>query len=236
MKYRSPVLPPAVFRLLCLVPLPLALFSVGGCVGTGSKPRVVTVAPLPHDVPGTTLPAEGIESVRYAENLKAYPINRYVDPSNRGVMHEGHVLYRVETSARWNLRPNRPVPVPRGPAVAAVSNPALHASPLPGELTAELARQKEATRTVIGQGERLSSSINRLQAALDQTAQTAEEQRKLRAELLAAKNRLDQLERERAETVRAENPPTPGPTPPPLPTRAAAGADGTRADSFESPR
>ena len=211
-------------RFLSLVGLAL----LGGCA---THPKTVLVSPLPRDVPGTTLASEGIESVRYAENVKAYPINRYVDPANRGVMHEGHTLYRVETSARWNLRPNQPVPVPLGPQAVVVRNAAAHPGPLPGELTAELSRQKEATRTVIAQGERLSGSIDRLQSALNQTAEMTQQQRRMQADLSQAQGRIEQLEKERRERD------TSGgtanlPTPSPLPT---ATPDAQKPDGFESP-
>lgn len=204
----------------------LALF--GGCA---THPRTVVVPTLPRDVPGNTLPSEGIESVRYAENIKAYPMNRYVDPANHGIMHEGHTIYRVETSARWNLRPNQPVPVPLGPRAVVVRDPAAHPGPLPGELTAELSRQKEATRTVIAQGQRLSGSIDRLQNALNQTGEMAQAQAKMQADLTRAQGRIEQLEKERRERE------TSGgtanlPTPPPLPTAAP---DAQKADGFESP-
>lgn len=199
--------------------------------GCATHSKTVLVSPLPRDVPGTTLSSEGIESVRYAENIKAYPVNRYVDPANRGIMHEGHTLYRVETNARWNLRPNQPVPVPLGPTVAVVLNPAVHPGPLPGELTAELTRQKEATRTVIAQGERLGGSIDRLQNALNQTADMAQEQRKMQAELTREQGRIEQLEKERRDRETSGGPAN-VPTPPALPT---ATPDAQKADGFESP-
>jgi hypothetical protein len=34
------------------------------------------------------LPSDAIESVRYAENIKTYPLGRYVDPNNSRIMHE----------------------------------------------------------------------------------------------------------------------------------------------------
>ena len=224
MKIAAPVLPALLSCCISLASLAL----LGGCA---THPKTVVVPPLPRDVPGTTLSGDGIESVRYAENIKAYPVNRYVDPANRGVMHEGHTLYRVETSARWNLRPNQPVAVPLGPLVAVVRNPAAHPAPLPGELTAELARQKEATRTVIVQGERLSGSIDRLQSALNQTSEMAQAQKKMQADLNRAQGRLEQLEKERQDRV------TSGgtadlPTPSPLP---AATPDAQKPDGFESP-
>ncbi len=220
--------PDPVRSLVGLCAVLAACLPLGGCA---TAHKTVVVSPLPRDVPGNTLPSEGIESVRYTENIKAYPINRYVDPANRGLMHEGHTIYRVETSPRWNLRPNQPVGVPMGPRVA-VRNSAANPSPLPGELNAELARQKEATRTVIAQGERLSGSIDRLQGALNQTAATADDQRKLRAELLKTQGRVDQLEKERLEKSASGGPDAPTPSPA-LPK--ASPVDGQKSDSFESP-
>ena len=207
------------------------LAGVALLAGCATHPKAVLVSPLPRDVPGTTLPSEGIESVRYAENIKAYPVNRYVDPANRGLMHEGHTIYRVETSARWNLRPNQPVAVPLGPRVAVVRNPASHPGPLPGELTAELSRQKEATRTVVAQGERLSGSIDRLQNALSQTAEMAQQQRVMQAELTRAQGRIEQLEKDRQERAAAGGT-VDLPMPSPLPT---ATPDARKSDGFDSP-
>ena len=219
--------PDPILSVLGLCAALAACLPLGGCA---SAHKTVVVSPLPRDVPGNMLPSEGSESVRYTENIKAYPVNRYVDPANRGIMHEGHTIYRVETSPRWNLRPNQPVGVPMGPRVA-VRNPASNPSPLPGELNAELARQKEATRTVIAQGQRLGSSIDRLQGALDQTAATAEEQRKLQAELLKTQNPVEQLEKDRAEKGASGG--TDVPTPTPLPQTSPA--NGQKPESFESP-
>ena len=98
--------------------------------------------------PGTTLPSEGIESVRYAENLKAYPLARYIDPNNRRLMHE------VTPSIVWKPRPGGIFTrsnwrtVERGPDSvlrARVSNEA----PERDELIVELNRQKEATKAVL---------------------------------------------------------------------------------------
>lgn len=220
--------PDPVFPVVGLCAALAACLPMGGCA---SAHKTVVVSPLPRDVPGNTLPSDGIESVRYTENIKAYPVNRYVDPANRGIMHEGHTIYRVETSPRWNLRPNQPVPVPLGPTVATTRNSAAHPGPLPGELTAELARQKEATRTVIAQGQRLSGSIDRLQGALDQAAATADEQRKLRGELLKTQNRVEQLEKDRQAASATGGPDAPTPTPLPK----ASPEDRQKSDSFESP-
>ncbi|MDQ3624839.1 MAG: hypothetical protein M3463_20550, partial [Verrucomicrobiota bacterium] len=95
-------------KLVLLIPLTLLL---AGCASR----RAPVVRVTPHAVPGTTLPSEGMESVRYAENIRAYPLGRYIDPNNSRIMHEGHTLYRVESTSKWNLHPNQPVAVPLGP-------------------------------------------------------------------------------------------------------------------------
>ena len=58
-----------------------------------------------------TLPlllAEPVSSngLRTGDQLREYRLGRYVDARDPLVMHEGHPVYRVETSARWDLRPN----------------------------------------------------------------------------------------------------------------------------------
>jgi hypothetical protein len=53
------------------------------------------------------------DGLRTNEQLKEYRLGRYVDARDPFVMHEGHPLYRVETSARWDLRPNNGASLPR---------------------------------------------------------------------------------------------------------------------------
>jgi len=43
--------------------------------------------------------------VRYSEAVRAYHIGRYTDPNDDLVMHEQHVVYRVEENTRWDFRP-----------------------------------------------------------------------------------------------------------------------------------
>jgi len=43
--------------------------------------------------------------VRYPEVLHAYHIGRYADPNDSLVLHEQHVVYRVEENTRWDFHP-----------------------------------------------------------------------------------------------------------------------------------
>ena len=157
----------------------------------GRHEPIVRVTPA--SVPGTALPAEGMESVRYAENLKTYPLGRYVDPNNPGIMHEGHSVYRVETTAKWNLHPNPASPVSSGP-VTRVRDTAKSPVLLRDELFSELNRQKEATKAVIQSGQTVTQKLGELASAVQQTRQTAGQNTRLQKEIDSANRRLDLLE------------------------------------------
>ena len=157
--------------------------------------RQPTVIHTSRSVPGTTLSKESIESVRYAENIKAYNVGRYVDPNNQLLMHERHVVYRVETTAKWNLYPNAPATVALGPALQII-DPARKDGPITAEVIAEVNRQKEATQTVIEQGKRLNDTLTQMASALDASKQVAEQSRQLKTEIDLTKQRLDLLETE----------------------------------------
>ena len=144
---------------------------VGGCASvekptTSSTPAPViaskTVTPPPAaPVAGTQLDQKNTENVRYGDSLKAYPINRYVDPNDPNVMHEGHVVYRREASGAWNLNPNAPTVVPLGPALA-VADAAKQPNPLPAELEQKMAEQNQLMASLIEQNESLSKELARL--------------------------------------------------------------------------
>ena len=169
--------------------IPLLLLSA---CASNRTPRLLNMS---HPVPGTTLPSDDIESVRYSENIKAYNVGRYVDPNNALVMHERHVVYRVETTAKWNLHPNAPATVALGPAVQII-DPARKEGPTTAEVIAEVNRQKAATQTVIDQGKRLNDSLMHISSALDASKQVAEQNRQLKTDLDLTKQRLDLLETE----------------------------------------
>ena len=171
-------------RILLLLPLLL----IPACAS--KKPVIVS---MPHAVPGTVLPSEDMESVRYGENLKAYPVGRYVDPNNSLVMHEGHTVYRVETTAKWNLHPNGPANVPLGPAVGIV-DPAHKDGPLTPEIAAEIERQKAATQALLQQGSRLNQTLGQLSQSVVATKQISDDNARLKSALSLTEQRLETLE------------------------------------------
>jgi len=171
-------------RILIFIPL----IFLSACAS--KKPVIVQMPPA---VSGTILETEDMESVRYGENLKAYSIGRYVDPNDGLVMHEAHTVYRVETTAKWNLHPNEPVNVPGGPVIGII-DPAHKDSPLTPEVVAEVDRQKAATMALIEQGQRMNQALNQLSKILPVTAQVAQENAQLKNEVTMTEKRLDALE------------------------------------------
>ena len=147
---------------------------VGGCATTETKTvsAAPTVAPPATVAPvaGTQLDQGNVEKVRHSDSLKAYPVNRYVDPNNPNVMHEGHVIYRREQPAGWNLNPNAPTVVPLGPALA-VADGARQPNPLPAELEQKMAEQNQLMASLIEQNESLSKELARLNKEIGELRQ-----------------------------------------------------------------
>ena len=145
--------------------LGLAAAVFAGCATTEKKttvaaPAVTAVKPA-APVAGTQMDQANVEKVRFSESLKAYPVNRYVDPNDPNVMHEGHVLYRRENTGGWNLNPNAPTVVPLGPALA-VADGAKQPNPLPAELEQKMAEQNQLMASLIEQNESLAKELARL--------------------------------------------------------------------------
>lgn len=138
-------------KYLALIPL---LF-VASCA---SRPQLA-VRPAPPAA------VEPVEAVRYSEVVRAYYIGRFVDPNHPETMHEQHPVYRIETSARWNLHPGsaRTANLLNPPPDAAFAPP-----PANDAAVAEMNRQREATERVMSEAARLSRSYEELQAIFSQ--------------------------------------------------------------------
>ncbi|MGC4015086.1 MAG: hypothetical protein QM755_11310 [Luteolibacter sp.] len=166
-----------------------------------SKPaqRIVPVTP---EMSGRMLKRGETTSVRHPEVVKAYPVGRYVEPRKRGVMHEAHTLYRVESSPEWNLtRPPGPPTIPMPTSTAA--------KPLGSELTVELNRQRQATQAVIQGGQVVSDKLTEMTAALQQNRVLAEQNAAMRKELQTTQQRLETLEHEMRSRLPATPPNAP---------------------------
>ena len=140
--------------------LSLALL-LAGCASSTNPVVDVDPAFLPQKQDGK----EDIASVRTPEQVKAYPVGRYEDPNDPDVMHEGHTVYRAETSPEWNTAPNAPTSLPLGPGEMATANPSQQHTALTAELEQRLKQEDQLLHTTYEQNERLALEIKTLQAA-----------------------------------------------------------------------
>ncbi|MBN8711364.1 MAG: hypothetical protein BGO12_14465 [Verrucomicrobia bacterium 61-8] len=82
------------------------------CLGAGCATRKDSTPK--SVVPGTSVSARRMASVRTPEVVKAYPAGRYTDPNFPDEMHERHTVYRREQSPDWNYLPDPPPILPTG--------------------------------------------------------------------------------------------------------------------------
>jgi hypothetical protein len=129
-----------------------------GCASSNPPTVDVGAGPLPQkqDVSDSA-------SVRTPEQLKAYPVGRYEDPDDSDVMHEGHTVYRAETSPEWNTDPNEPTSLPLGPGEMAAADPSQQHVALTAELEQRLKQEDQLLQTTYEQNERLAQEIAKLE-------------------------------------------------------------------------
>ncbi len=137
--------------------------------------------------------------IRCPEVLHAYHIGRYADPNDSLVLHEQHVVYRVEENTRWNLHPGTV-----GGSTAMPRDAAFAPAPVNDAILAEVNSQRLATAQIMMQAQTLSSALAQFQTALQQTKTNLQETALLRASVNEMKQRLNTL-----ETTQKQLPPAP---------------------------
>jgi hypothetical protein len=156
-------------------------------------------------------PAADHSAVRYPEMVRAYHFGRYVDPNDDMVMHEQHVVYRVEENTRWNLQPLRAATIGGNGVHPTVSTPrdaAFSSLPVNDAVLAEVNAQKLATVEIMMQAQTLTSALAQFQAALQQTRTNLQETAVLRDSVIEMKKRLDALETAQKQPTPSSNLPT----------------------------
>ncbi|MGP8199548.1 MAG: hypothetical protein ACLQU4_08625 [Limisphaerales bacterium] len=147
-------------------------------------------------------------TVRYPEVVRAYHIGRYADPNDNLVMHEQHVVYRVEENTRWDLRPASAGGDVFFPVVPSPRDAAFSPLPVNDAVLAEINAQKLATVQIMVQARTLSLALAQFQAALQQTRTNLQETAALRASVIQMKKRLDALETAQEQPQPSPNFPT----------------------------
>ena len=155
----------------------------------------LTLRPLPQPSP----PAMENSDVRYPEAVRAYHVGRYTDPNDDLILHEQHVVYRVEENTRWNFHPG---PVD-GSAIALPSAHDSAFSPVPvnDAILAEVNSQRIATAQIMAQARLLSVALARVQITLLDTKTNLQATAAMRATLSEMKQRLDALEANQGQSL-----------------------------------
>jgi hypothetical protein len=154
----------------------------------------------------TALPASaagqpvGSAAFRTDERLKEYRFGRYVDPRDPLAMHEGHPIYRVESTARWDLRPQT------GSTVSPRQSAAASSSSTNDAVVAEVNKQRAATRAFIEQTAELNQKLTELSQAVGQTEEIAKQNLALKHDLADLREHLDAVDAQLHETKPLSSP------------------------------
>jgi len=179
----------------------IPLLLVAACA---SQPKLVV---RPNSPPAV----EPVESVRYAEVVRAYQVGRSVDPNHPETMQEQHQTYRIESTARWNLHPGpqNTVNLLNPPPDAAFALP-----PTNDVMIAEMNRQREATARVMQEAARLAQSYGELQQVIGEMRNVARNSVLMNARLATAEQRVAEFAK---ELERLTIPPAPAANDVPVP-------------------
>jgi hypothetical protein len=123
-------------------------------------------------------------SPRASKIVKVYGIGRYVDPGDGRIMHERHVVYRLEEDSGWTLQPSANQPeVLLGP-ILGLPKAEYAPEPLNGEVGRDLIATKQSS-----------------QAALEGVRSVTQDQIKIREDLAQSLKRINQNEETLAQEI-----------------------------------
>ena len=178
-------------KYIALIPL----VFVASCA---SRPKYV-FQPVPP------VAGEPIEAVRYGEVVRAYHVGRFVDPYHPETMHEQHSVYRIETSARWNLHPG---PLNTANLLNPPPDAAFAPPPTNDALLAEMNRQRENTARVMQEAARLAQSYVELQGIVVEMKNVARNNVLVSGRLANTEQRVAEFAKELQKLSSPPSPPT----------------------------
>jgi hypothetical protein len=175
----------------------LPLLFITSCAAHPHKKTVAAAAPA-----GRPISSNGL---RTADQLREYRLGRYVDRRDPLVMHEGHPVYRIESSARWDLRSNNNSSLPRRDII---QTPTVSTN---DAVVAEVNKQRAATRAFTEQTAALNQKLNSLGEVVGQTQEVAKQNLELKRDVAALREHLDRLDTQLRERKAPASSPAPSP-------------------------
>lgn len=144
-------------------------------------------------------PSPSGEAVWALPTIRAYWMNRYVDPASGRLMHGAHWLYAKEEDGRWVLRPPTSQPAMRGkPGPARRSRgfredrPGLQAQ----ELSAEVSRMREENRKAVESNAAAAAAVTTITATAQELSASAKGAQASLAGVEAMRSELKELREE----------------------------------------
>src|ERR1700726_2872702 len=152
-------------------------------------------------LPAASASISAVGNLRQSETVKAYGMNRYIDPVDSRVMHERHAVYRLEQQPAWITRsPRNQNEVILGPIVG-LRKPEYAPEPLPGEISREIFQTRRGIQEANEGMKDLRESQEKLTSSVETIAKnTAEAERKLTAVLTVLNQRIKRLEGDNSPT------------------------------------
>ena len=160
----------------------ISVLMLTACASHAPRKRIVVsaVEPMGHPVNGTML--------RTPEQLKEYRFGRYVDPGDPLVMHDIHPVYRIESSAGWNLTPGNTAMSPLHLATAASTGATRDA------IIAEINKQRAATRAFADEVTKLNQRLSTMSQTAASMSDLAQQNLTLKSEIGTVEHRLDAMD------------------------------------------
>ena len=165
-------------KRLLLVPIIL----LTACASHSPKSNRTASAAIPIGKPVSS------DSLRTDEQLREYRLGRYVDPRDPLAMHEAHPMYRVESTAQWDLRPQAQAAISPRKTTTASSVSTNDA------VVAEVNKQRVATRAFTEQTAALNQKLTELSKAVSQTEEIAKNNLSLKKDVADLREHLDALD------------------------------------------
>lgn len=168
----------------CILALAAVAVLAAACVAPDKTPHT----DLPKVKPSLILkppsvPPEGaattLDAVLEAPSVVAYTVGRTIDPSDPGLMHEAHIVYRREADAAWRLQAGgqpQTALSPAGQGKAAPASEPVRLQEIDGVL-GELRRASEENRRAIALLFQAVENLARVRAAAAAAPSQAESAR-----------------------------------------------------------
>ncbi|MDZ4815028.1 MAG: hypothetical protein SGI71_02030 [Verrucomicrobiota bacterium] len=152
-------------KSISLLLIPCIFILTAGCTQT----RVAYVQR--PDVEGVPIPNEA--NVKFPSKVKAYAVNRYIDPANPSLLHERHVVYRVEEESRWRLKTSTDRQIIIGNTLTPTRQEYAPAR-IEQELGSELQAQRQMTRKLSEHTGKIITGIQNVTVSTDKNRELVE--------------------------------------------------------------